>query len=122
MVRSRGSLARGPTTLPSQVIGAQEIDDLAQTVLQEDGERRRSWRALLRKIFSGFELLPPHACGGLDMCIFVRRDVAGAVRDCSTSHVACGVGNVLKNKGAIGSFLELNRGKGKALRLLFVVA
>ncbi|KAJ1463577.1 Endonuclease/exonuclease/phosphatase [Pelagophyceae sp. CCMP2097] len=114
------------------VVGAQEVEELGAALINDcgDGARRQRWRKRLRKSFSAkdYVLLPPHASGALDVCIFVKKNNFRSVVRCDFQDVACGMGNVLKNKGGIGAFLELDigdktaSGKRRPLKLLVVVA
>lgn len=71
-----------------------------------------------------------HSLGGVQFGLFCKRDILDEIEYISVADVACGIGNVFHNKGAIAAFLqikarngELNDGKEKrqkSVKMLFV--
>ncbi len=47
-----------------------------------------------------------HTMGAMQLTIFVRRTLVPRVKLVKMKDVACGVGNVLQNKGAVACFLR----------------
>ena len=39
--------------------------------------------------------------GAIHICVFVRHDIIDCASNVSTTYVACGIGNVMYNKGAV---------------------
>ncbi len=60
-----------------------------------------------------------HSLGGVQAILLVRTTLLRHVTHVHVADVACGVGNVLHNKGGIGVYLTMERG-GKSKRMLFV--
>ena len=98
------------------VVGAQEVEDLKPR--RSEGRRSRHLkRVLLASLGPVFEPVVMTSLGAIHLCVFVRKDVVRHLnrRSLLTWDVACGVGNVLQNKGALGVRLQV-----AGLRLLFL--
>lgn len=94
-------------------LGIQECEDLRPR--RRDGRRSRRWRELHRKIFKKYECLAAHKMGGLQLVLYAKKGAAKWVQGVQTIEVACGIGNVLSNKGAICMLLRLKGSKTLAL-------
>ena len=53
--------------------------------------------------------------GGLQVAVYAKKNIANKIQGTQILDVACGVGNVLTNKGAICVLLRI---KGKTLALI----
>ena len=88
-----------------------------------EGSRSRSIRSTMIQAF-GNEYVPIvlHSLGGLQIALFAHKDkMLHRLDYVSVADVACGVGNVFHNKGAIGAFVK-TRGDEKSggRRLMFL--
>ena len=93
------------------VLGVQECENVKPR--RHEGHRSRAWRAAQKKYFGkGFVALAQHKMGGLQVSVFVRRGLSKKVQGVQVLDVACGVGNVLTNKGAVCVLL---RAQGKTI-------
>ncbi|CAM9873136.1 unnamed protein product [Phaeothamnion confervicola] len=90
------------------VVGAQEVETLKPR--RHEGSRSREWRRLLNVgLGQQWVRLGHHAMGAVQLHVFARRNIARRCKLVKLSEVACGVGNVLQNKGAIGAFLRVDK-------------
>jgi len=96
-----------------------------------EGNRSREFRRLMIKsLGKNYVPLAIHSLGGVQFGLFCRRAILGDVEHVNVADVACGVGNVFHNKGAIGAFVQMkarnkakdDRGKAKSVKMLFVTA
>jgi hypothetical protein len=93
------------------VIGAQECEDVRPR--REEGHRSRAWRALqTAALGKSFACVAQHRMGGLQIAVYVKKNIADKIQGTQILDVACGVGNVLTNKGAVCVLLRI---KGKTL-------
>ena len=93
------------------VLGVQECENVKPR--RQEGHRSRAWRAAQKKYFGkGFTALAQHRMGGLQISVFARKALAKKVQGVQILDVACGVGNVLTNKGAVCVLL---RAQGKTV-------
>lgn len=53
-----------------------------------------------------FVRLGHHSIGSIHLTVYAKRGLAPRVKLVKMSDVACGVGNVLQNKGAVAAFLR----------------
>jgi len=82
-----------------------------------EGRRSRAFRSLCIALAGrGYVPLAIHAMGGLQSLLFVRKEKADRVDYVGVRDVACGVGNLWTNKGAIGIYLTLRHGGRPARR------
>lgn len=89
------------------VFGIQECEDIRPR--RREGHRTRRWRDLQRKFLGkDFSCLASHKMGGLFMSIYMKKNIMKKVQGVQLVDVACGVGNVLTNKGAVGAVLRIN--------------
>lgn len=89
------------------VVGCQEVEDVKPR--RVEGHRSRFWYALTRRIFGkkrGFSRFWRFASGGVQIVVASKAKCKLE----SSSDVACGVGNVLRNKGAVCAFVEFDGG------------
>ena len=71
-----------------------------------------------------------HSLGGVQFGLFCKRDILEEIEYISVADVACGIGNVFHNKGAIAAFLQMKARNGelvdgkenrqKSVKMLFV--
>ena len=95
-------------------IGVQECEDIRPR--RKEGRRSRRLRALQRKAMGkDYKCLVQSKLGGIQLAVFVRTNVSVAVQGIEVVDVACGVGNVLMNKGAICALLRV---KGKTIAFI----
>jgi hypothetical protein len=96
------------------VLGVQECEDVRPR--REEGHRSVNWKALQEaSLGKNFTCLAQHRMGGLQIAVYAKKHVAGKVQGLQILDVACGVGNVLTNKGAVCVLLRMN---GKTLALI----
>ena len=96
------------------VVGAQECEDVRPR--REEGHRSKAWRKLMNSsLGKSFTCVANHKMGGLQIAVFVKKNVAGRIQGTQILDVACGVGNVLTNKGAVCVLLRMG---GKTLALI----
>jgi hypothetical protein len=103
-----------------------------------EGRRSREFRRLAIKML-GKEYVPIalHSLGGIQLGLFARRSFLRDIESVSVADVACGIGNVFHNKGAVAAFLQVRARKpcvntlslcndpaerAKSLRMMFVTA
>jgi phosphatidylinositol-bisphosphatase len=96
------------------VLGIQECENIKPR--RHEGSRSRKWRGIQAGMYkSQYRCIVQHKIGGLQLAVHVRRKYyAELVQDVQVLDVACGLGNVLTNKGAICALLRI---KGKTLAL-----
>lgn len=96
------------------VIGVQECEDIKPR--RHEGRRSRAWKKIQETTFGrSFECLAQHKIGGIQLAVYCKRKLAKRVQGVQVMDVACGIGNVLSNKGAICVLLRM---KGKTLALI----
>jgi len=96
------------------VLGVQECEDIKPR--RHEGHRSRAWRALQKKVFGKqYKCLAQHKMGGLQLAVYGSKRFAKQVQGMQVLDVACGVGNVLTNKGGICVLLRI---RGKTLALI----
>lgn len=88
------------------VLGLQECEDVRPR--RTEGRRSRKWRELRNTIIPkrNFECLGEHKLGGIQLAIYVNKAASKLIEGVQTIEVACGVGNVLTNKGAVCMLLR----------------
>lgn len=101
-----------------------------------EGHRSREYRRLMIKML-GRKYIPLaiHSLGGVQFGLFCKRSILGDVESVSVADVACGIGNVFHNKGAIAAFVKMkarertskpadskSASRAKSIRMLFVTA
>jgi hypothetical protein len=88
------------------VFGLQECEDIRPR--RREGHRTRLWRQLQRQALGKtFQCVGSHKMGGLFISAFVRKPLASRVQQVQLVEVACGVGNMMTNKGAACIVLQL---------------
>lgn len=94
-------------------LGLQEIEDIKPR--RKEGRRTRKWREIRHILLSGkkkkFECLAEHKLGGMHLSIYINKKAKKRIAGVQTIEVACGVGNVLSNKGAVCILLRLKEKK-----------
>lgn len=91
------------------VIGVQEVEDIKPR--RHEGRRSRAWKLLIDGILGkNMECLTIHKMGGIQIAVFAKKSILSKIKGIQTLEVACGVGNVLTNKGAVCVLLKV-RGK-----------
>jgi len=88
------------------VIGVQELEDIRPR--RNEGRRSVRWRQILKNVFERqYKCVSRHKMGGLQINVFVKKSCKRLVKDARVIEVACGVGNVLTNKGALCVLLKI---------------
>lgn len=107
-----------------------------------EGHRSREFRRLMIKMLGRkYVPLAIHGLGGVQFVLFCKRSVLRDIEFVSIADVACGIGNVFHNKGAIAAFLQMRArerkvdrsstehanatkplGRAKSLRMVFITA
>ena len=96
------------------VLGVQECENIKPR--REEGHRSKAWRIIQRNALGkSYECVAEHKMGGLQIAVFAKKSVAKHVQGLQIIDVACGIGNVLANKGAV---CVLMRMKGKTVALI----
>lgn len=96
------------------IVGIQELEDIRPR--RNPGRRTVRMRQLQRKVFGRqYERIAQHQMGGLQIAVFAKRKIARLVDRSSVLEVACGVGNVMTNKGAVCVVLRI---KGRKIILI----
>ena len=95
-------------------IGVQECEDIRPR--REEGRRSRRLRMLQRKgLGKDFKCIVQSKLGGIQLSVYAKHNASKAIKSIEVIDVACGIGNVLVNKGAICALLRIN---GKTLALV----
>ena len=96
------------------VVGVQECEDIKPR--RHEGSRSRKWRSLLlNALGSTFEVLAQHKIGGMQISVYAKKRLAKKITGVLVLDVACGIGNMINNKGAICVLLRI---KSKTLALV----
>jgi hypothetical protein len=96
------------------VLGVQECENIKPR--REEGHRSKAWRIIQRNALGkSFECVAEHKMGGLQIAVFAKKNVAKHVQGLQIIDVACGIGNVLANKGAVCILMRM---KGKTVALI----
>lgn len=83
-----------------------------------EGHRSRLFRSLgIKNLGPQYIPLVIHSLGGVQCLLFCHKRIHSEVQFCQVEDVACGVGNVFHNKGAIGVYLKYGKNK-----MLFVAS
>ena len=89
------------------IIGIQECEDIKPR--RREGRRTRKWREIQRKYLGkSFKCISSHKMGGLFISIHAKQRATRAIQSLQVVDVACGVGNVLTNKGAVGVIMRIH--------------
>lgn len=91
-------------------LGLQEMEDIRPR--RAEGHRTRKWREIQKKYFpkSKYNCLSLHKLGGMQLSIIANKRARKLIEQIHTMEVACGIGNIMSNKGAICTTLRI-RGK-----------
>lgn len=112
------------------LFGGQETENTKPR--RNEGSRSREIRRLLIKMLGRkYVPLALHSLGGVQFALFCKRSIIGELEHVSIADVACGIGNVFHNKGAIGAFVQMKARNGeegadstikrkKSVKMLFV--
>ena len=80
------------------VIGVQECEDLRPR--RHEGRRSRAWRTLqINSLGNTFETLVQDKIGGIQLAVYVKKKLKNRISGVLVLDVACGIGNMLNNKG-----------------------
>jgi len=104
------------------LIGGQECETTKPR--RSEGHRSRLFRSLAVKNL-GREYVPLaiHSLGGVQCLLFCHKRLHPYVEFVNVADVACGVGNVFHNKGAVGVYVQIrSKEGGSAVKILFVAA
>jgi hypothetical protein len=89
------------------VLGVQECENVKPR--RHEGHRSRAWEQIQLQYFKKkFTCMAKHRMGGLQLSVYVKKRIAKHIQGVQVLDVACGVGNVLTNKGGICTILRLN--------------
>lgn len=95
-------------------LGVQECEDIKPR--RHEGHRSRIWKAIQKKkLGKSFECLAQHKMGGIQLSVWAKKRIVKKIHGVHVLDVACGVGNVLTNKGAICVLLRV---RGKTLAII----
>lgn len=102
-------------------VGVQELEDLKPR--RSEGARSAAWTRTLRRAFppATFAKVADRAAGPVRLCVFARRRGPLTVAVAGVADVACGIGNVLRNKGAAAAFLEVSERRAGGARATLAV-
>jgi len=111
------------------IFGSQETENSKPR--RAEGSRSKEIRRLLIKMLGKkYVPLALHSLGGVQFALFCKRSILGDLEHVSIADVACGIGNVFHNKGAIGAFVQMKARNGsdtkgmkkkkKSVKMLFV--
>lgn len=90
------------------VMGVQECEDIKPR--RHEGRRSRAWRALqLSSLGSTYDVIAQHKAGGMQIAVYAKKKLTSKITGVLVLDVACGIGNVLSNKGAICVLLRLRK-------------
>jgi len=88
------------------LIGSQETENTKPR--RAEGSRSRELRRLMIKMLGkDYTPLALHNLGGVQLGLFCKTSIVEEVEYVSIADVACGVGNVFHNKGAISAFVQM---------------
>jgi len=80
-----------------------------------EGHRSREYRRLMIKMLGKkYVPLAIHSLGGVQFGLFCKRSILGDIESVGVADVACGIGNVFHNKGAIAAFVQMKARERKA--------
>jgi len=110
------------------LFGGQETENTKPR--RTEGRRSRELRRLMIKMFGeGYVPLALHGLGGIQLGLFCKRSIVKEIEYVNIADVACGVGNVFHNKGAVSAYVQIkarnrkhesNSHRKKSVNLLFV--
>jgi len=96
------------------VLGIQECEDIRPR--RNEGHRSRKWREIYKTLLGKkYKYIASHKLGGMQLTVLGNKRGREIVDGIQIIDVACGVGNVLSNKGGICILLHT---KGKTLALV----
>jgi len=106
-------------------ICVQELEDLKPR--RTPGQRAEAWTRLLAEKFPSktHQIVADQSAGPVRLTVLQKKkSKLLKVEACATGDVACGIGNVLRNKGCAAAFLDLKvrEGKTSATAKLLVVS
>jgi phosphatidylinositol-bisphosphatase len=83
------------------VLGVQECEDIRPR--RKEGRRSRAWNKIQRNILlkSNYECVAKHKMGGIQLSLYCKKKLSKRIKGFTVLEVACGIGNVLHNKGAV---------------------
>ena len=88
------------------VIGIQECEDIRPR--RNEGRRSIKWRKLQTEgLGKTFIHLTQHKLGGMQIGVFVKKKYSKLIKSIELFEVACGIGNVMANKGAVMVLLRI---------------
>jgi phosphatidylinositol-bisphosphatase len=109
------------------LISGQECENIKPR--RKEGHRSREFRRLMIRLLGRkFVPLVLHSLGGVQLGLFCKKAILDDVEFAGVADVACGIGNVFHNKGAIGAFVKMKAkpsaqsDRSASLRMLFVTA
>jgi len=104
------------------LVGGQECENTKPR--RTEGHRSCLFRSLtIKNLGKDYVPLAIHSLGGVQCLLFCHRRIHPYIDLVNVVDVACGVGNVFHNKGAIGVYLQMRpKGSSTAVKMLFVAA
>jgi hypothetical protein len=85
------------------VIGCQECQPVVYSAKKNEVAPVDVWQAMTKSCLGKrFSAIAGKAMGAIHINVYVRDDLLGGISDVNIGHVACGLGNVMFNKGAVG--------------------
>lgn len=89
------------------ILGVQELENIKPR--RHEGHRPRGWKKLHKNFYGKkFECIVQKQLGGMMLTILIKKSIyKQVIDDIFVIDVACGIGNVLTNKGAITALLRI---------------
>lgn len=67
------------------------------------------WQAMVHTMLGdSFALVATRAMGAIHICVLAKHTLVSCIGDVNTTHVSCGFGNVMHNKGAVGVSMRIH--------------
>ena len=89
------------------VFGVQELEDIRPR--RSEGRRSKLLKKLQKQVLGkSFVCINRSKLGGIQSSVYVKKSLAKKFQDIQIIYVACGIGNVIVNKGAVCTLLKIN--------------
>ena len=89
------------------VFGVQELEDIRPR--RSEGRRSKLLKKLQKQVLGkSFVCINRSKLGGIQSSVYVKKSLAKKIQDIQIIYVACGIGNVIVNKGAVCTLLKIN--------------
>lgn len=87
-------------------IGIQECEDIKPR--RNEGRRSKAWKMIQQYMLGKeFQCISHHKMGGMQLSLYAKPEIADMVEGYQILDCACGIGNVLTNKGGICMILRI---------------